>query len=65
MTISIYLIRLLVAFVFGAIALINILGIYFGICEGWRSRDMSLTVIIHTLAIVIFLVSGYFLWVIK
>ena len=65
MTINIYLIRLLVALVFGAITLINILGIYFGICEGWRSRDMSLTVIMHILAITIFLGSGYLLWVIK
>ena len=65
MTISIYLIRLLVAFVFGAIALINILGIYYGISEGWNSRDMSLTVAMHTLAIVLFLGSGYLLWAIK
>ena len=65
MAISIYLIRLLVAFIFGAITLINILGIYYGICEDWRSRDMPLTVTIHILVIVIFLCSGYLLWVIK
>ena len=65
MTINIYLTRLLVAFVFGAITFINIMGIYAGISEGWRSTDMSLTVIMHALAIVIFLVSGYLLWIIK
>ena len=65
MTINIYLIRLLVAFVFGAITLINILGIYYGISEGWRSRDMLLTIAMHILAIAIFLGSGYLLWVIK
>ena len=65
MTIKIYLIRLLVAFIFGAISLINILGIYYWINEGWQSRDISLTVVMHTLAIAIFLGSGYLLWVIK
>ena len=65
MTISIYLIRLLVAFFFGAITSINILAIYFGISEGWRSRDMLLTIAMHILAIAIFLGSCYLLWVIK
>jgi len=65
MTISIYLIRLLVAFFFGAITLINILAIYCGISEGWSSRDMFLTLTMHVLAVVIFLASGYLLWVIK
>ena len=65
MTVNIYLIRLLIAFIFGASTLMNILGIYAGISEGWSSKDMSLTLAMHILAIVIFLVSGYFLWVIK
>ena len=65
MTISIYLLRLLVAFFFGAITLINGLSIYYGISESWRSTDMRLTVIMHILAIAIFLGSGYLLWIIR
>jgi len=65
MTINIYLIRLLVALVFGAITLINFLAISFGISEDWRSRDMPLTIAAHILAFVLLLGSGYLLWVIK
>ena len=66
MTITIYLIRLIVAFIFGASLLMNIIGIYCWLNEGWQSRDRSsLTIIAHIFAIVIFLGSGYLLWTIK
>ena len=65
MTISIYLIRLLVAFIFGASVLMNIIGIYCGISENWDSINQSSTLAVHILVFVIFLGSGYFLWMIK
>jgi len=65
MTISIYLIRLLVAFVFGASILINIIGIYCGIAEDWSSNNHPLTMAAHVVALAVFIGSGYLLWVIK
>jgi len=65
MTISIFLIRLIVAFVFGASVLMNILGIYCGISENWDSINQPSTLAIHVLVFAIFLGSGYLLWVIK
>jgi len=65
MTVNIYLIRLLVALSFGALALINGLSIYFGISEGWISRNMTLTLVMHILAITLLLYSGYLLWIIE
>ena len=65
MTINIYLIRLLVALVFGAITLINFLAIYCGISEDWNSINQPSTLAVHILVFVIFLGSGYLLWIIK
>ena len=65
MTINIYLIRLLVAFVFGASVLVNALGIYCSIAEDWNSTNRPFTLMAHILALVILLGSGYLLWVIK
>jgi len=65
MTINIYIIRALVAFIFGAITLINILGIYWWFNDDWGSNKYIHTIAAHILAFAVFLGSGYFLWVIK
>ena len=65
MTISIYLIRLLVAFVFGASVLVNALGIYCGISEDWNSIGQFQTIMAHIFAFAVLLGSAYLLWVIK
>jgi len=65
MTINIYLIRLIVAFIFGASLLMNIIGIYCGISEDWNGINQPSTLAVHILVFVIFLGSGYLLWTIK
>jgi len=55
MSISIYLMRLLIAFSFGTAIFINILGMF----------HMRLTIVIRILTIIVFLGSGLMLWVIK
>ena len=66
MSVSTYLIRLLVSFVFGFSGAIIALLIYFAISNDWYiGEKVWLTVLSHTIVIAIFLGSGYLLWRIK
>lgn len=66
MLVSTYLIRLLVSFVFGFSGAIIALLIYFAKSNEWYvGEKFWLTVLSHTIVIVIFLGSGYLLWRIK
>jgi len=66
MSVSTYLIRLLVSFVFGFSGAIIALLIYFAISNDWYiGEKVWLTVLSHTTVIAIFSGSGYLLWRIK
>ena len=66
MSISIYLIRLLVSFVFGFSGATITLLIYFAVSNEWYVGErVWLTVLSHTVVIAMFLGSGYLLRIIK
>jgi len=66
MSISIYLIRLLVSFVFGFSGALITLLTFFAISNEWYvGEKVWLAVLSHTIVIAVFLGSGYLLRVIK
>ena len=65
MSISIYLIRLIVSFFFGASLLCLILEHYFANSDDWYSANNNLRIISLTIVITMFIICGILLWVIK
>jgi len=65
MTISIYLIRLIVSFFFGASVLCLILERYFASSDEWFVENDPLRIIMLIVTLIILMISSICLWVIK
>lgn len=65
MTISIYLVRLIVSFFFGASLLCLGLESYFAYSNEWHVKNDILRIVMIIVTTIIFIVSGFLLWVIR
>ena len=65
MTITIYLIRLLVSLIFGFSTIICIAFIFAVTCNSWNGENVIEVILGNIVLAAIWLGSGYLLWVIK